>query len=484
MRAVDILPDTADALRAANSYVAGLMTPVIRLGVTGLARSGKTVFITALVRNLVAGGRLPYFEANAEGRILRAYLEPQPDDAIPRFEYENHLASLNAEVPVWPESTRRISQLRLTIAYQSNLAVWRWMGPSRVHIDIVDYPGEWLLDLALADQSYESWATDALSLARTPQRAGAATEFLTFLDGVEPGALGDEQRAIRGAKLYTAYLHADRASDQAQATLGPGRFLMPGELEGSPLLTFFPMEPVAEGAKSGTLYALMVRRFESYKANVVQPFFRDHFSKLDRQIVLIDVLGAINRGGGAVADLERALTSVMRAFRPGAGSWLSFITGARIDKLLFCATKADHLHHGSHDRLEAILRHATERASGRASAAGAGVGVLAISAVRATREAEVREGKETFAVIMGVPLPGERLDGQTFDGKAEVGVFPGDLPLDPAAAFASDGVRAGEQAFVRFRPPRVVAMPGTTGAVLPHIRLDRAIEFLIGDKLA
>lgn len=483
MRAVDILPDTADALRAANSYVTDLMTPTIRLGVTGLARSGKTVFITALVRNLVAGGRLPYFEANAQGRILRAYLEPQPDDAIPRFEYESHLAALTADVPIWPESTRRISQLRLTIEYETRSALWRWMGPSRLHIDIVDYPGEWLLDLALIDQSYESWATEALELARSTRRAGAAAEFMSFLSGITAGASADEQAAIRGAKLYTAYLQADRASDQAQATLGPGRFLMPGELEGSPVLTFFPMLP-EQGAKSGTMYALMARRFESYKANVVQPFFRDHFSKLDRQIVLIDVLGAINRGGEAVADLERALTSVMQAFRPGAGSWLSFLTGARIDKLLFCATKADHLHHGSHDRLEAILRHATQRASARASAAGAGVAVLAISAVRATREAEVREGKETFAVILGTPLPGERLDGQTFDGTAEVGVFPGDLPTDPEHAFASGAVRAGEQAFVRFRPPRVTAMPGTTGAVLPHIRLDRAIEFLIGDKLA
>ena len=37
------------------------MTPTVRLGVTGLARAGKTVFITALVRNLIAGGRLPLF---------------------------------------------------------------------------------------------------------------------------------------------------------------------------------------------------------------------------------------------------------------------------------------------------------------------------------------------------------------------------------------------------------------------------------------
>ena len=485
MRAADLFPDAAISLRAANAYVADLLTPTIRLGVTGLARSGKTVFITALVRNLTGGGRLPHLSADAEGRIVRAYLEPQPDDSIPRFDYESHLASLTAPVPTWPSSTRRISQLRLTVEYEPKSVMWSWMGSSKVHVDIVDYPGEWLLDLGLIDQTYEHWSTEALNLARAPQRADAAAAFLDFLALHPPGAPASELTAIEGAKLYTAYLEADRASDQAQATLGPGRFLMPGELEGSPLLTFFPLPAPEPGAvtKSGNLYALMARRFDSYKTHVVQPFFRDHFSRLDRQIVLIDVLGAINRGGNAMADLERALTSVMRAFRPGAGSWLSFLTGARIGKLLFCATKADHLHHLSHAPLEAILRLATDRAAARASAAGADVGVLAIAAVRATREAQVREDRETYNVIMGTPLPGERLDDQVFDGTTEAGIFPGDLPTDPAAAFSASATRAGEQAFIRFRPPLLTAMPGTTGAVLPHIRLDRAIDFLIGDKL-
>ena len=41
----------------------------LRLGVTGLSRSGKTVFITALVNNLIAGGKLPVLRAAAEGAL-------------------------------------------------------------------------------------------------------------------------------------------------------------------------------------------------------------------------------------------------------------------------------------------------------------------------------------------------------------------------------------------------------------------------------
>ena len=52
---------------------------------TGLARAGKTVFITALIEALLKGGRLPAFAAQSDGRITRAFLEPQPDDDLPRL---------------------------------------------------------------------------------------------------------------------------------------------------------------------------------------------------------------------------------------------------------------------------------------------------------------------------------------------------------------------------------------------------------------
>ena len=78
--------------RSIGDYFSG---GALRLGVTGLSRSGKTVFLTALVNNLIAGVRLPVLAASAEGRITRARLEPQPDDAVPRFAYEEHVASLS-----------------------------------------------------------------------------------------------------------------------------------------------------------------------------------------------------------------------------------------------------------------------------------------------------------------------------------------------------------------------------------------------------
>ena len=73
------------------------------------------------------------------------------------------------------------------------------------------------------------------------------------------------------------------------------------------------------------------------------------------QIVLVDLLAALNSGPAALRDLETALDGVMHAFRAGRASRLGAIFRPRIDRILFAATKADHLHHADHDRLEASL---------------------------------------------------------------------------------------------------------------------------------
>ena len=465
--------------RSLADYFSG---DALRLGVTGLSGAGKTVFITALIDNLVNGGKLPVLRAAAEGRIARVRIEPQPDDAVPRFPYEEHAAALAGSDRRWPASTRRVSQLRATIEFE-RASAWGAARPQRLNLDIVDYPGEWLLDLPLIAKSYAEWSRETLAAAEAPARAPLAAHWTRFLCGLDPDAPAEEAAALKAAELFTAYLRTARDATYALSTLSPGRFLMPGDLEGSPALTFAPL-PLDDGAEivRGSLAAMMERRYEAYKTHVARPFFRDHFARLDRQIVLVDMLSALNSGPAALSDLETALDGVMAAFRAGRASRLGSIVRPRVDRILFAATKADHLHHSDHDRLEAILKALTQRAIARAEGVGATIDVIALAAVRATREAEIRHGGETLQAIVGVPEAGERIGGETFDGAAEAAVFPGRLPDDPDAALAGAALALPEAEndwrFVRFRPPATSA-----GAPRPHIRLDRALQFLIGDRL-
>jgi uncharacterized protein len=491
----DLIEQARLAARSVVEYGEGLIRPTVRLGITGLSRAGKTVFITALVHGLVRGGRFPVFEALAEGRIARARLTPQPDDAVPRFDYENHMKALVAD-RVWPQSTRQLSELRLVIEYQSRSAAMR-----ELVVDMVDYPGEWLLDLPLLSKSFEEWSAETLATSRHGPRAKLAAQWHAHLATLDAAGPADETAAIAAAQHFTGYLTACRNERYAMSLLPPGRFLMPGDLAGSPALTFAPLDVAAADGSwnpappAGSLWAMMRRRYEAYKDVAVRPFFRDHFARLDRQIVLVDALGAFNAGPDAVKDLEATFRSLLDCFEVGRRTFLSALLRPRADRILFAATKADHLHHTSHDRLEAILRRMVERAIHRADVAGADVDVIALAAVRATREAEVRQGGATLPCIVGVPAPGALASpaaSKTFDGMTEVAVFPGELPDDPDNVFAPDaapfrGLTAASAdetdfRFVRFRPPPLEATGDGTPA-LPHIRLDRALQFLIGDRL-
>lgn len=480
-----LIQDAQIAARSLADFVGGTG---LRLGVTGLSRAGKTVFITALVHTLIRGdGRLPVFRVAAEGRLRGATLQPQPDDTVPRFALENHLAALTVERR-WPASTRQVSELRLTLDFERT-GGWR-NGPAQFTIDIVDYPGEWLLDLPLMGKSYAQWSRETIDASATAARATLAADWRGHLQSIDPRGTASEEVARRAAELFTAYLRASRAENHALSSLPPGRFLMPGDLDGSPALTFAPLA-VTEGTRmpAGSLAAMMDRRYEAYKAHVVAPFFRNHFARLDRQIVLVDALAALNAGPAAVRDLETALSELLLAFRAGRQSVVSTLFRPRIDRILFAATKADHLHHTSHDRLEAILRVLTARAIARAEGVGARVDVIAMAAVRATREAAVRDGATTLDAIVGTPLAGERIDGELFDGETEAAIYPGELPPDPKVALrgdvlARDADEAAAYRFVRFRPPSSKPDEDGRAGALPHIRLDRAMQFLLGDRLA
>ncbi|WOH83157.1 YcjX family protein [Bradyrhizobium sp. BEA-2-5] len=480
----DIVEEARLSARALIDYGEHFFNPTVRLGVTGLSRAGKTVFITALIHGLTRGGRFPVFEAYASGRIARAYLAPQPDDAVPRFAYENHVRTL-VEERHWPSSTTDISELRLVIEYQ------RPNGADRMlTLDIVDYPGEWLLDLPLLQKSYEQWSAESLALSRETPRAHLAADWHAHLATLKPEGKEDEQAALTEARLFTDYLRACREERFAMSLLPPGRFLMPGNLAGSPALTFAPLDlPAGGGAPDGSFWAMMVRRYEAYKDVVVRPFFRDHFARLDRQIVLADALAAFNSGPEALHDLEAALAGILGCFNIGRSTFLSSLFRPRIDRILFAATKADHLHHSSHDRLEAVLRRIVAKAAERAEYAGADIDVVALAAVRATREAQVQRGRDRLPSILGTPAPGEVANGEPLDGETEVATFPGDLPDNPEELFnggfrglSSSDTEAADFRFLRFRPPKL-EREGNDEPALPHIRLDRALQFLIGDKL-
>lgn len=470
-----VIGTIADTLTRSVENVTGTLSetffePTLRLGVTGLARAGKTVFITSLVANLMDRARMPQLVAQSEGRILSAFLQPQPDDTLPRFDYETHLAALTARQPHWPDSTRAVSELRLSLKIRPSGLLSGLQGPRTLHLDIVDYPGEWLLDLSLIDKSYADWSRDMLE--RLPRRPGGQ-DMLAQLVAEDSTLDLDETRARTLAQAYTASLHVAREAGFSDCS--PGRFILPGELAGSPVLTFAPLPP-QDSAPRRSLWREFERRFDSYKSRVVKPFFRDHFSRIDRQIVLVDALGAIHAGPRAMEDLRQTLADILSAFRPGTNAFLTnLFMGKRVEKILFAATKADHLHHLQHGKLTAIMEALTREARDRGRFAGADTQALSLAALRATTE--------QMMTHKGTELPCVR--GTLLETGKQAAFYPGALPEDPAhllstARTGADRWLDQDYSVMNFAPAPLSLKPGEGP---PHIRLDRAAQFLIGDRL-
>ena len=471
MALIDLADGITRRVEALGDTLSGaFLEPVIRLGVTGLARSGKTVFITSLVANLIDRARMGQLAAQAEGRIEAAYLQPQPDDTLPRFDYEAHLGALTAATPHWPDSTRAVSELRLSLRVRPTGLLSGLSGPRTLHLDIVDYPGEWLLDLGLMDKSYDQWSREVMG--RIAAR-GEAAEFMVKAASVDPASAHDEPVAQDLARRFTAYLNAARAAGYYDCT--PGRFILPGDLAGSPVLTFAPLPGEGDGPRK-SLRREMARRFEAYKAQVVKPFFRDHFARIDRQVVLVDALGAIHKGPAAVEDMRQAMAETLGAFRPGGNAFLSrLLRGKRVDRILFAATKADHLHHSQHPRLTAIMQALTREARSRADFAGAQTAAMSIAALRATVEETIPHAGKPLDCVRGTLLETGR----------QAAFYPGELPEDPNRLLgpAREGAASwldADYKVMNFAPAPLRLKPGEGP---PHIRLDRAAQFLIGDRL-
>ncbi len=443
----------------------------LRLAVTGLSRSGKTAFLTSLVNQLRHAGleaRLDLLPAAREGRLLGARRVNQQDLAVPRFPYDPAMAALAETPPRWPEPTRGISELRLAIRHRPARRGWLSGETRQLTLDLFDYPGEWLLDLPLLEHDYPSWCRRQQAV-QGHQREAHFAAWRAAAEALDPAAEADEARLAEVAERYAEGLRAAR--EAGFADLQPGRFLLPGDLAGAPVLQFFPLPGIAEAEPAALAalpeesnYATLARRFRHYQQHIVRPFYRDHFRRFDRQIVLVDLLGALNAGPERFQDLSRALGQLMQSFDYGKRSLLSRLFAPRIDRLAIAATKADHVTPEQHPRMVALLEALLAEPLKDLRFADVPVRALSLAAIRASEAREVEHQGRRSPALQGTGLDGESLL-----------LFPGEVPerLPDAAFWARQGFD-----FPAFRPP-----PLDDGA-LPHIRMDAALEWLIGDKLS
>lgn len=443
----------------------------VKLAVTGLSRSGKTVFITSLVDQLLHGlngTHLPFFQIVNSGQLRGVKAMPQPDMHIPSFRYDQAIEQLCGEPPTWPQPTSGISEIRLAIRYLSNNPLLKHISPiSTLNVDIIDYPGEWLLDLPLLELSYEQWSQQIARSCESEPRLSLSEQWRSFIDNIDPAGDVDQPSMRQAAALYTDFLH--QCQDKyGLSLLQPGRFTMPGDLKGAPLLEFCPLINIPESIDNeNSLFVEMKKRYESYKEHVVKKFYNEHFASFDRQIVLADVLKAFNTGYPTFIDMRDSINMVLKSFQYGKSGLINRLFGGlKIDKILFAATKADHVTPEQLPNLETFLRKMVSKSYNYANFEGVRTETLALAAVKCTQAAYTTYQGKKISCIKGMPIEGEK----------PIALFPGEVPLEVPMP---DEWVDGRFHFMEFKPPRLANVHGSG---LPHIRMDRALEFLLGDK--
>jgi hypothetical protein len=475
--------NTTETRRPRSAYSPPKLTGIwrnrsLRLAITGLSGSGKTALITSLIANLVAApaqpNRLPFLRAASEQRLVGANRTRRRGTADAVFPFPETVAALAADPPHWPASTTDFRRTGLAVRFHS-AGLFGIPNPFghfadravEMTIEITDYPGEWLLDLPLLPQTYQDWSRTTLDLARQGIRAALARDWLGFLDRHPAYARGDAETAQRAHDLYREYLVGCRR--EHLSLLQPGRFLDPASATSGPGLAFCPL-PGASHARSpaGTLAAVMESRFETYKRIFVRPFLSQLARGVDRQIVLVDVFRALNAGEEAFSDQRRSLETILESFRFGRRGLLHVLFGGRIDRVLFAATKADHVPALQRDHLEALISHMLAVPALSAERARARVAATALASIRCTEDGVDEIDGRKVDVVIGLPQGGDR----------RIHFFPGIVPVTaPPPGFWGD--RFTE--FPVFQPPRV-QHSGQEG--IPHINLDKALDFLLGDMLA
>jgi hypothetical protein len=438
----------------------------VRLAVTGLSRAGKTVFTASLIHFL------RHLRHEAQGSLLGiesvegVEVQGSPSLDAPLFPYDPVIDRLGGSDPQWPEGTRSVSEIRVAIRFRPRQTLLT-RGERTLYVDIVDYPGEWLLDLPLLDATFGDWSREMLALCGAEPRRSRARPWLAFVAGLDPAAGVDPSVLREGTQLYREFLRACRTEAPSLQLLQPGRFLMPGDLDGAPMLEFFPLPAPAPGAgQPSALWAELERRFEAYKEHVVRQFYERHFVRFDRQIVLVDLLSVLEDGPAAYEDTRRAVAAILEHFQYGQGAWWTRLFSPRIDRLLFAVTKADRVSRSQSPLLRELLARMFSEPENDIAFKGVAVKTLAVSALCCTQDVRCTVEGRPLTCVRGIP---KGQDEQRV-------VFPGQVPAEPP--LPSDWP---DYAFMDFRPPR---LPDVHCAALPQLKMFEVVRFLLEDRLA
>ena len=303
-------------VQATNRLTSKIVYDYISIGVTGFSGSGKSTFITSLIHQLkysneaLLGGFLPARDENIIGvKLLPIY-------GLELFDYQHGIDALSSNPPQWPAPTTESSGCIVEITYKRKVPFYKpfFSEITKLKVEIRDYPGEWLLDIPLLDQTYLEWCVEVEKLYQQPQQKQLIGSLQSELLSISPYEILTDNEI---KKLFDRFRQFLQACKQDGITLiQPGHVLLPGSSDS--FAPFFPLlglndynkKKLAKADKD-CIYKVMQQRFNNYVNDTVEPFYNSFFTNVDRQVVLIDSLKALSSGKDNFEDMMVAFRRIL-----------------------------------------------------------------------------------------------------------------------------------------------------------------------------
>ncbi|MCH9813194.1 MAG: YcjX family protein [Epsilonproteobacteria bacterium] len=432
----------------------------IKIAITGLSRSGKTVFLTSLINQLIANDKINYVNEKL-GRSFVARLLP-PDSVYVRFDYYNKLKALRSQDPKWPKSTKSVSKTTVQLEFKSEYA---FLENQVLNLELLDYPGEWLMDLSMLSESYESWSQQMITLSKEAQRKPYAQEWLSKVKEINSCVAAREDEEEQLFDLYSEYLK--NLYYHGFSFAQPGRFIEPGDMKDDPMLLFCPLPKPVQSCEDDALYNLFKKRYDRYVQEVVKRLYLEHFEQFDMQIILVDLVKTLNLGEEVFDDMHLAFKHILKTFTYGSNNLFSKFFNLKIDQVLFAATKADHIPSSQHESYKQLLEQMIWGMKQELDVKHIDTDVTIFSAVKSTQFVKAEIDGVELDCVRGIVL-----------GEHEPSThYPGKLPK----VYTDQQLwREGNFNFVSFKP---ISFPQRDTHAVEHIRMDRLIYTVLKDHV-
>ncbi len=357
-----------------------------KIAITGLSRSGKSMLFTSLITTLKYRCEehyhcLPLLK-NLPSHLVDSVRIEDVQGCEP-FPIHTHIQSL--EHQAWPAATEQVYAFKLIVKLKQTGTIKKHLLPySEVIFEFFDYPGEWITDLPMLNQTFSQWSDSAWAQQVAEPQRYYAQAWHEFVQNFNFEASPNPENRASLVQAYRRYLQASKLG--GISLLQPGSFLISGSGFNWKTHGFTPLPTKVTSDSTNPWNQLFSEHYQHFLMQWLTPLKTATFQASDKQVILIDLFEGLNHSKQHLLQLKETLSKLSQTFVYGNANWFSkhVLRKSTIGKVAFVATKSDLIPDAQKENLLALLKDITEGARSQFSHKEIEFEHFLVSAIQAT----------------------------------------------------------------------------------------------------